>query len=65
MYIEEPKYTNLDNIKEKHTIANVGVFENQVLLFDKFGKLLCIFTTAEFESAYGASPMPTYRGSNE
>jgi len=65
MYIEERKYTNLEGIKEKHSFANAGVFENHVLLFDKFGKLLCKFTIDEFEIAYGASPMPTYRGSNE
>jgi len=65
MQTEEPKYTNLEGVKEKYGIANAGVFENHVLLFSKFGKLTRRLTTEEFESIYGTRPMPTYRGSNE
>jgi len=65
MSTKELKYTNLAVIKEKHSIANIGLLENHVLFFDKFGKLSIKLTTAEFESVYNASPMPTYRGSNE
>ena len=61
----DPKFTNLEAVKERYDLANVGVFENQVLIFDKFGKLLRQFTPAEFKNIYGAAIMPTYRGSNE